>query len=74
MIQNISQGMHSNITINELYNIIDIYDNSFSEKCKGHDKCICKSSFNEKTTIKMNNNIEKMSKYLLNHYENINNI
>lgn len=74
MIQNISQGIHSDITINELYNIIDIYDNSFSEKCKGHDKCICKSSFNKKTTIKMNSNIEKMSKYLLNHYEDINNL
>jgi hypothetical protein len=74
MIQNISQGIHSDITINELYNIIDIYDNSFSEKCKGHDKCICKSSFNKKTTIKFNSNIEKMSKYLLNHYEDINNL
>ena len=74
MIQNISQGIHSDITINELYNIIDVYDNSFSEKCKGHDKCICKSSFNKKTTIKLNSNIEKMSKYLLNHYEDINNL
>jgi len=74
IIEVIDNGIFTDITINELYNIIDIYNNSFDEKCKGHDKCICKNNFNKKATIEKNSNIEKMSKYLLNHYEDINNL
>ena len=74
IIEVIDNGIFTDITINELYNIIDIYNNSFDEKCKGHDKCICKNNFNKKATIEKNSNIEKMSKYLLNHLYKLNEI
>jgi hypothetical protein len=71
MIDNIQQGIHTNITMNELYNIIDIYSKSFIDTYDGHNNCLCKKYFKFQN-IEMNKNIEKMSKYLTKHYEDIN--
>ena len=55
----------------ELYNIIDIYSDSYDINYEGHKKCPCNYCFNN---IKTNNNIDKMKKYLFTHYEDINNL
>jgi hypothetical protein len=73
LIEIYNKGIYADITLNELYNIIDIYYNSFNNKYNGHDNCICKNNFNN-PTIEKNNNIEKMSNYLLNHYDIIYNL
>ena len=70
MVQICSNGIYSDITINELYNIIDIYSKSFNSEIKGHNECLCKDYFLDKTN-EINTNIIKMSNYLLNHYEQI---
>ena len=73
MIQTIDQGIYTDITMNELYSIIDVYSKSFDTSFNGHDNCNCKSNFSEKSN-ETNTNIQNLSKYLQNHYENINNI
>ena len=46
MIQLSDQGKYTDITINELYYIVDIYNKSFNSTCDGHEHCLCKKSFN----------------------------
>lgn len=73
MIDITHQGTFTDITMNELYNIIDIYSKSFNNSYDGHNNCLCKSHFKTQC-IETNKNIEKMSKYLTKHYEDINNV
>jgi hypothetical protein len=73
MTQICQNGIYSEITINELYNIIDIYSKSFNNELEGHNECLCKKHFKNQTN-KINDKIKLMNKYLLNHYENIYNI
>lgn len=73
MIDITHNGRYTDITTNELYNIIDIYSKSFDNSFDGHTNCLCKNHFNTKC-IETNINIEKMSKYLTKHYEDISNI
>ena len=70
IIQIIRDGAYSDFTINELYNIVDIYTNSYNDTYKGHTNCLCKKLF--KTNISTNN--DTMKNYLINHYNNISNI
>jgi hypothetical protein len=74
MIQIFDEGIYSDITINELYNITDIYNKSFDTNHPGHEKCLCKKLFKKDKLIESNNNIQKLSKYLLTHYDQIINI
>ena len=74
MIQIFDDGIFSDITINELYNIIDIYNKSFSSESVGHEKCLCKKLFNKDKLIEPNDKIKKLSSYLLTHYDQISNI
>lgn len=74
MIQICKNGQYTAITINELYNILDVYYHSFNDNIKGHDKCLCKEHFTGNQTIKQNKKIKDMNEYLLTHYENIDNI
>ena len=73
MIDITHQGIYTDITMNELYNIIDIYSKSFNNSYDGHNSCLCKKHFKTQY-IETNKNIEKMSKYLTKHYEDINNV
>lgn len=73
MIQIIDQGIYTDISISDLYNITDIYNMSFRKKIIGHDKCLCKKFFNNKQ-IEKNDKIKKMKNYLFYHYDNINKI
>ena len=74
MIQICINGIYTEITINELYNIINIYSKSFQNNIDGHDKCLCKKYFITQETNETNNNIKQMGQYLLSHYEQLNNI
>jgi len=73
MTQICRNGIYSDITINELYNVIDIYFKSFDDEIKGHDECLCKKHFKTQTN-ETNSKIKQMNKYLLNHYEQIYNM
>ena len=74
IIQITDQGIYSQISINDLYNITDIYINSYTNTLKGHKKCLCNKYFIKSNMLKENNNIENMKKYLCSHYDKINKI
>ncbi len=42
-----NQGENTDITMNELYNIIDTFAKSFSGFSKGHGRCLCRKCFGE---------------------------
>lgn len=73
MIETTDNGMYTSITINELYNIIDVYSKSFIENIDGHDDCLCKKLFIKKQNKENTQRISEMRKYLLEHYEKIQN-
>jgi len=63
MVNVVDRGQYTGITMNELYNMIDIYSKSFKHYMKGHDTCLCKKLFphhEHKNTL---------SDYLCSHYE-----
>lgn len=69
MIEITKEGKYSSITINELYNITNIYKKTFRDTMQGHDNCICKKHFvsNKNIDEKYINSFN----YLLYHYEEI---
>ena len=73
MIQIEKNGIYAEISINELYNIIDIYSKSFKNNMEGHDQCLCKKHFSN-NNINNNNKYFKTQEYLMGHYEKIYNI
>ena len=74
MMQICSQGIYTDISINDLYKITNIYNNSFDNNLEGHNDCICKEQFIGKSNNANNTKINDMRQYLYNHYENIENI
>ena len=77
MTQICGNGLYADITINDIYNVIDIYSKSFNYNIKGHDDCLCKKHFKQQTNKinnKISSEIKQMNNYLLNHYEQIYNM
>ena len=77
IIEIIAKGILSDFSINELYNITDIYYKSYNKhlNIKGHLNCKCNELFNFNfKDDDTNTNINANTKYLINHYEHINNI
>ena len=70
MIQIIHQKEKSDININDIYNIIDIYNDSFNDDT-GHENCLCKKYFNKKCIERNNKKIDDMKVYLIKHFEKI---
>jgi len=73
MLQIKQNGKYADTTINDIYNIIDVYNHSFSISPDGHDECLCKTHFNtefEHTST----NINKMKDYLHNHFDKVKDI
>uniref|UniRef100_A0A6C0AT44 Competence protein CoiA nuclease-like domain-containing protein n=1 Tax=viral metagenome TaxID=1070528 RepID=A0A6C0AT44_9ZZZZ len=68
MIQIIHQKEKSDININDIYNIIDIYNDSFNNNI-GHEHCLCKKYFNKKCIERKNKKIDDMKLYLIKHFE-----
>jgi len=73
MICTYNKGVYSEMTINELYSVIDTYTETFNHTIVGHDTCICKEHFDVCEYVSGSEN-DGMQKYLLNHYENIDNL
>lgn len=71
MMQIIRQKHRSDININDIYDIVDIYSNCFNKDIDGHDKCVCKKHFKKKCIEIKNKKIDDMQKYLIKHYEKI---
>ena len=75
MIQIVHQKKKSNINIINLYDIIDLYNNTFNNNIDGHDECLCKTYFNKsKIPDIKNKKIDNMKLYLFKHFEKINDI
>ena len=76
MIQIVHKKEKSNINIVDIYDIFDLYNNSFeNDKINGHDNCLCRKHFNkvQKNDVK-NKKIDNIKLYLLKHFEKINDI
>ena len=76
MIQIAHEKEKSNINIVDIYDIFDLYNNSFeNDKINGHDNCLCRKHFNkvQKNDVK-NKKIDNIKIYLLKHFEKINDI
>jgi len=65
MVQTTDRGQRSIITMNELYNVIDIYSKSFQHYMKGHANCLCTKLFPH------NEHKNTLGNYLYSHYEKI---
>jgi len=73
MLECMEKGKHQDITISDVYTIIDIYSKAFDSSARGHDYCICKSHFaddlSEKTDLQ-----RKHQEYIRNHYDQMSQI
>ena len=76
MIQIVHEKAKSNINIVDIYDIIDLYSNSFNnDNTVGHENCLCKKHFNNLYIQEVKNKkIDNMKLYLLKHFEKINDI
>ena len=72
MMSSYNDGIFTDIHISDVYNITNIYNNSFNKLMKGHDNCCCKDYFTKDNDLNTKDN--EMQKYILNHYENINKV
>jgi len=59
-----------NISITEIYNIIDNFNNAFNYNLEGHNRCLCKNQLKNNEI----NNINNDYKYLQNFYQEMINI
>ena len=76
MIQIVKLKKFSDINILDIYDIIDIYNNSFNDdSINGHNNCLCQKHFNKSCKIEVKNKkIESIQVYLLKHFEKMNDI
>ena len=54
---------YNQITMMDLYNIVDVYEKAFKHHLKGHEHCCCKETFRD------NDNQNSFTDYLNSHYE-----
>jgi hypothetical protein len=72
MTQILHQGIFSNITISELYNITHIYSHNsqfFDSESNDHKDCLCKEKFVVKILDEKKKEKYEKYQYLVNHYE-----
>jgi len=75
MMEIVNQKQYSNISIQDVYNIIDIYSCSFCQNnSHEHSNCLCCKHFNNKKHVIITSKINNMQLYLLNHFEKMNTI
>jgi len=72
MLEVCQEGICSNVTIKEIYNILDIYSNAFDHNHTGHNYCLCKSKFrpNEDANA-LSPDVRDLNNYLLNFFQSI---
>jgi hypothetical protein len=73
MLDIICNGSYVETTISDLYNIVDIYVNSYELNTDGHDHCLCNKSLSDRTSVIGGPSpiIDKMKKYLHLHFEKV---
>jgi hypothetical protein len=73
MIESIENGKYQSISIDSLYNLVDIYRNVFDSRTTGHEYCECNKHFT-KINTKMSELQSKYHDYLCNHYERLSHV
>jgi hypothetical protein len=71
MLECIQSGKYQKISINDVYNIVDVYSKTFDSSAEGHDTCKCKTHFTGKIAD-LTANEKKYHKYLMHHYDRMN--
>jgi hypothetical protein len=75
MMEIVTQKQYSSISIQDVYNIVDVYSCSFRENNSDeHKNCLCSKHFNNKKSVINTSKIDNMHLYLLNHFEKMNTI
>jgi len=69
MIGIVYKHTETNISINDIYDILDIYSNSFTN-VPGHETCLCNHCFSEQSE-RRNQKIDTMKEYLTGHFDKI---
>lgn len=64
-------GLYNDITIKDMYNIINIYSESFDNTINGHHHCLCKSCFSKPINKGRQSSSNPMTIYLKEHYESM---
>jgi len=67
MLESRENTEYQKISINDVYNIVDIFDKAFNNTATGHERCDCKEHF-VKSNCTKDSKIEKHQEYLQNHY------
>ena len=70
MIECIQNGTYLNITIDDIYNVIDMYSKSFDSSLSGHDQCECKKHFSVNITA-LSESEKRYNDYLRSHYDGL---
>lgn len=73
MLECIQSGKYQKISINDVYNIVDIYSKTFDSSANGHEACNCKAHFTGKVNV-LNANEKKYHMYLMHHYDQMNHL
>jgi hypothetical protein len=67
-----NNGVYTDTTISDIYNLVDIYKNSYDQGTAGHTKCQCDTHFSApKDSSVSSPNITNMHEYLHKHYEKV---
>ena len=74
MIQISHNGIYTDTNINDIYNIVDVYNNSFDLQSDGHEECLCKKNFINTNNNNSSTNIKKMKEYLHIHFDKVKDI
>lgn len=66
-------GIYTDTTISDIYNIVDVYNDSYVLGTAGHERCMCDVSFcgSAHSKSKSNASIDKMKAYLLQHFDKV---
>ena len=66
MMEIVTQKQYSSISIQDVYNIVDVYSCSFCENNSDeHKNCLCCKHFNKKKSVIITSKINNMQLYLL---------
>ena len=66
-----TSGIYTDTSISDIYNIVDVYNDSYQAGTKGHEKCVCDLYFCGSKHNKTNSTIDKMKGYLLQHFDKV---
>lgn len=71
MIEIKTSGIYTDTSISDIYNIVDVYNESYKMGTQGHEMCLCNKYFGCSKHNKTNANIDKMKDYLLQHFDKV---